>query len=196
MATNKVQINKSYIDNYSIKDYVVNQLIPKYFPDIDASLRTIGMVGLTSEFISNIAEDGFNTASVLFRESIPNRAKIPESIYSHAAIFQLSNIFSKASSCTFLLVLEEESIINNMKLENNESSDYFFTLSKDTRIYVENIPYVLDYDIKIKCIKKRTSSNVQYIFTAAYNLDDYKNSISDINDPYIKVKRTNNGYRC
>ena len=105
MANDKTQIDRSYIDNYAIKEFVTNTLVPKYFPDIDVSLRTIGMVGMTSELISNVAEDSFNATSVLFRESFPNRAEIPESIYSHASIFQLSNIFSSASECTFLMVL-------------------------------------------------------------------------------------------
>lgn len=195
MANNKIEIEKSYIDNYSIKDFTVNQLIPKYFPDIDASLRTIGMIGMTSEFISNIAEDSFNTTSVLFRESIPNRAELPESIYSHASIFQLSNIFSKASSCSFLIVLEEESIINNMTQDSNSASSmYYFYLDKNTTVYVEDVPYVLDYDIRIRCVKKKTTNDIQYIFTASYILDEYTNSISDIVDPYIKIRRSNAGY--
>lgn len=192
MAENQ-EINRSYIDNYSIKEFVTNNLIQKYFPDIDVSLRTVGMVGMTSELISNIAEDSFNATSALFRESFPNRAEIPESIYSHAAIFQLSNIFSHASSCSFLIVLEEDSIINNMTY-NNMTGMYYFYLDKNTTIYVENIPYVLDYDIRIRCVKKKTSNSEYYIFTASYVLDDYKNSISDITDPYIKIRRSNNGF--
>ena len=94
MAADKTQIERSYIDNYAIKEFVTETLVPKYFPDVDVSRRTIGMVGMVSELISNIAEDSFNATSVLFRESFPNRADIPESIYSHASIFQLSNIFS------------------------------------------------------------------------------------------------------
>ena len=65
-----------------------------------------------------ISEDLFNTASVLFRETFPNRAQIPESIYSHAAIFQLSDAFATAASCTFLIALEEATIIKNMEYEN------------------------------------------------------------------------------
>ncbi len=41
-------------------------------------------------------------------ESFPNRAEIEESIYSHAAIFQLDDILSEAASCKFILVLEKK----------------------------------------------------------------------------------------
>lgn len=193
MANEKTIIDRSYIDNYAIKEFVKDELIPKYFPDIDISLRNVGMVGMTTELISNIAEDSFNATSVLFRESFPNRAEIPESIYSHAAIFQLSNIFSKASACSFLLVIEESSIVNNMTYDN-VSGMYYFYLDKNTTVYVENVPYVLDYDIRIRCVKKKTSNSEYYIFAASYILDEYTNSISEISDPYIKIRRSSNGF--
>ena len=193
MANEQTKIDRSYIDNYSIKEFVSETMVPKYFPDIDVSLRTIGTVGMMSELISNIAEDSFNATSVLFREAFPNRAEIPESIYSHAAIFQLSNIFSYASSCSFLIVLEEASIIQNMQWDPMTAM-YYFYLDKNTTVYVENIPYVLDYDIRIRCVKKKTTNTEQYIFTASYILDDYTNSISSIHDPYIKVRRSSNGF--
>lgn len=191
MATNEIE--RSYIDNYAVKEFIKDTLVPKYFPDIDISLRTVGTIGLVSELMSNISEDSFNASSVLFREAFPNRAEIPESIYSHASIFQLSNIFSSASKCSFLIVLEEESIINNMTYDPT-SSMYYFYLDKNTTVYVENVPYVLDYDIRIRCVKKKTTNSEQYIFTASYVLSDFTNSISEIQDPYIKIRRSNNGY--
>ena len=118
---NDVTITRSYIDNFSVKEFTKDELIKKYFPDIDASLRSVGMIGFTTEQVSNISEDLFNTATVLFRETFPNRAQIPESIYSHAAIFQLSNIFTSAAACNFILVLEEDAIIKNM--ENSYDKD-------------------------------------------------------------------------
>ena len=192
-STSTPEIERSYIDNYAIKEFVQNDLVPKYFPDIDVSLRTVGMIGLTTEMISNISEDGFNATSVLFREPFPNRAEMPESIYSHAAIFQLSNIFSSASVCRFLIVMEEEAIIKNMQYDK-DSGIYYFYINKDLTIYVEDQPYVLDYDIRIRCVKKRTETKEDYIFAASYILGKYKNSISDIIDPYIKVRRSLNGY--
>ena len=94
MANENIEIKRSYIDNYAIKEFVKDNLVSKYFPDIDVSLRSVGTLGLVTEMVSNIAEDSFNATSVLFREGFPNRAEIPESIYSHAAIFQLSSLAS------------------------------------------------------------------------------------------------------
>lgn len=201
-----VRIKKSYIDNYSIKQFVggrgaghtTSGLVDYYFSKsksgIDPSLRNVGLIGMTTELISNVAEDGFNATSVLFRETFPNRAEIPESIYSHAAIFQLSNIFSSASQCTFLLVLKESEIIENADV-NETTGRYSFIIDKDLTIYVEDVPYTLDYDIAITCVKKLNEKHKEeFLFTASYITNTYKNSISDITLPYIKVRRSINGY--
>lgn len=201
-----VKIKKSYIDNYSIKQFVggkgaghtTNGLVDYYFnknkSGIDASLRNVGLIGMTTELISNVAEDGFNATSVLFRETFPNRAEIPESIYSHAAIFQLSNIFSSASQCTFLLVMKESEIIEHADI-NEVTGTYSFIIDKDLTIYVEDIPYTLDYDIAINCAKKLNDKNhIEFLFTASYIMDEYTNSISEIKFPYIKVRRSIDGY--
>lgn len=195
MADDTVIIDRDYIDNFSVKEYCENTLIPKYFPDIDVSLRTVGMIGYVTELITNYGEDTFNTGSVLFRESFPNRAQIHESIYSHAAIFQLDYIFSTAAACKFLLVLDEETIINGMvNFYDKDSGIYHFYIDKNTIIYIEDTPYTLDYDIQLDIVKKTSSISDEYIFTAKYILSDYTNSLSNIVNPYVKVRRSSDGF--
>ena len=150
-----VKIDRDYSDNISIKEFVVDELLPKYFPDTEVSVRTSGTIGFVSEEISNISEDSFNTSSVYFREAFVNRAQLSESIYSHAAVFQLNEIFATAATCRFLLVLKEESIIKNMtKYYDQDTGIYHFYIGRDTTIYVEDIPFVLDYPVCINIIKK------------------------------------------
>lgn len=189
-------VDRSYRDNFSIKKYTEDNLVPKYFSEIDPSLRTVGMIAFTTEQISNIAEDVFNSGTVLFRETFPNRAQIPESIYSHAAIFQISNIFSKAASCNFLLVMEEEAIIKNMQdAYNKDTGIYYFYIDKNTIIYVEDIPFTLDYDIEMRIVKKTNElKKDDYLFSATYITSEYKNSVSQITDPYVKIRRSDDGY--
>lgn len=196
MASNDtVIIDRSYVDNFSMKKYTEEQLVDKYFEDIDPSLRTVGMIGFTTEQVTNIAEDAFNTGTVLFRETFPNRAQVPESIYSHAAIFQLSDIFSSAASCNFLLVMEESAIVKNMQDSyDKDTGIYYFYIDKDTVLYVEDIPFTLDYDIEMRIVKKSNDLSDDYLFSASYIINDYKNSISPITDPYIKIRRSNDGY--
>lgn len=195
MASETSTVNRDYIDNFSVKDYTTNNLVLKYFSDFDPSLRTVGMIGYTTEIVTNYGEDVFNTGSVLFRETFPNRAQIPESIYSHAAIFQLDNIFSTAANCKFLLVMEEAAIIKNMVNDYDaDTGVYHFYIDKNTTIYVEDLPYVLDYEIRLDVVKKVTKNGEDYLFTAKYETTPYTNSISDIKDPYVKIRRSSDGY--
>lgn len=195
MASEKINIVRDYADNYSVKEQAVNVIVPKYFDSEEVSDRTSGMLGFTTEQLSNISEDAFNTASVLFREQFPNRAEIPESIFSHASIFQLSNIFSTAASCDFIIVLSEDMIVKKMTTDpTNPGINYFF-IDKNTKIMVEDIPFTLDYDIRIRVITKvDDTGNKSYIFSAQYDLSQDVNSISSIKDPYIKIHRDSNGY--
>ena len=195
MSSDNLTVNRSYRDNFDIKEFTESNLVAKYFPDIEPSLRTVGMIAFTTEQISNISEDVFNSGTVLFRETFPNRAQIPESIYSHAAIFQLQNVFSSAASCDFLLVMEEEAIIKNM-VDDYRNGIYYFYIDKNTIIYVEDIPFTIDYDIEMKIVK-RTSEKYrdEYLFSASYMIpENFKNTMSDLKDPYIKVRRSDDGY--
>ena len=205
-------VDRNYIDNFSVKKFTVENLVPKYFPDIDASYRHVGMLGFTTEQISNISEDLFNTATVLFRETFPNRAQIPESIYSHAAIFQLSDVFSSAASCNFLLVLEEKAILKNVfndpTAKDKDTGIYKFVIDKDTIIHVEDIPFILDYDIELqiarklkKGIKNPADNDIDkydYVYSASYIMpNNFKNSMTTNNvnnDPYIKIRRSADKY--
>ena len=192
----QITIDRDYIDNYSVKEFAKDKLMDTYFSDIDMNLRNVGMFGYTTELITNISEDTFNTGSVLFRESFPNRAQLDESIYSHAAIFQLDDVLSCASSCKFLLVLEEGAIIKNMEVNKDRDNKnmFHFFIDKNTTIYIEDIPFTLDYDIMMTIVRKVTEKGDDYLFSARYITEEYRNSLSDVQDPYVKVRRSSDGY--
>ena len=184
MADEKININ--YTDNYNIKDFAFNVLAPKYFEGIDTSKLAIGSTGYVTEQISNITEDVMNTVATLMKEVFPNRAQLAESIYSHAAIFQLSTSFANPSKCTFIIMLRESEIIEYGEYINGF---YRIFLDANTKLVVEDKIFVLDYDIVIKAQKHLDD----WIFSAQYDTS-YINSISQIVNPYIKVRRGGNGY--
>ena len=188
-------IQSEYIDNAAIKKLVDEGLVGKYFPDVDVNMRTIGMVGYVTEMLTNTTEDTFNTGAILFREAFPNRAQLPESIYSHAALYELSDILSKCARCKFLLLLDSDVIRDNLAnggLVDDPSDDggNYFYISKNTTFYVEDIPFALDYDIRITVIRKKIDGKEMYTYVANYILDEYSNSISDIKYPYIKLRNS------
>lgn len=194
-----ITIERSYIDNNTVKEYVSNVLVEKFFPDIDVDLRTVGMIGYVTELIANTSEDSFNTTSVLFRETFPNRAQLKESIYSHAALFQIDDVFSSAAACKFLIVLEEAAIINNLTRNDDAArkNEYEFFIDKNTVIFVEGQPFTIDYDIRIVAVRRRPEDGIgedRWIFSAEYVTSEYNNSLSSINEPYIRVRRSIDGY--
>ena len=192
------QISRSYSDNFDIKEIVASEIVPAYFSDVPASVRTAGMIGFVTEQTSNISEDVFNTASVLFRESFPNRAQLPESIYSHAAIFQIEQVFSTAAACKFIIVMDEQVILDNVindQYYDKDTGIYHFYIGRNTIIYVEDIPFTLDYPVQMNIVKKRTEKGDDYMFTAKYIRDSvYHNSISNVSDPYVRLRRSENKY--
>ena len=188
MADGNITVDRSYVDNYSVKEFAMYELVPKYFDEDEVSDRTICMVGYTTEILSQLSEDAFNTGSVLFRESFPNRAEIPESIYSHAAIFQLNDVFATAASCKFLLVMDESAILKNMTWYKNDLSSfdgvtlgmYHFYIDKDTIITVNDIDYSLDYDIQLNIVKKKNDDGTdEYLFTGRYLMTDYTGTTTE-----------------
>lgn len=192
---NDINIDRDYIDDTAVKEFVTDEddgLIDKYFEDIDVSLRNVGTIGYTTELVSTVSQDTFNSSSVLFRETFVNRAQIPESIYSHAALFQIDETFSSAAQCKFLLVMEEQSILKNM-IDSRNTDIYHFYIGKDTTIYVEDLAFTLDYDIRMDIVKKVTENGEDYIFTARY-ISTYQNSISDVTSPFITVRRSSDGF--
>lgn len=192
----KIVVDRNYTDNFSIKDTAITNLAQKYFPDINLSALNVGELGFVLEQIANITEDSFNTASVLINEAFPNKAVIPESIYSHAAIFQLNDTFVSCGSCSFILLLQQSDVLTYGEDVNNKKYMY---IDKNTIITVSDesnnlsIPFTLDYDIQITARKKNTDSGFIYDYSAQY-VPDSSNSISDIHDPYLKIRAMNGGY--
>lgn len=192
VTTNEnIVVNRDYTDNFSIKETAINKLGPKYFDQVDADVLNVGELGFVLEQIANITEDSFNTASILLNEAFPNKAVIPESILSHAAIFQIDNTFANCGKCSFILLLQQNEILTYGKVSGNTTTFY---LDKKTIVNVTDIPFTFDYDIKIEALKKYDGAGGHdYTFSAQYVID-HKNDISEVNDPYLKIRKTSNGY--
>lgn len=132
------ETTREYLDNFSVKKHAIEVISPKYFSeDMDLSYLNVGLQGFATEMIAQTAEDAFNTASVLMRESFPILAQIPESIYSHAAIFQMSNAFGNAAYGNFYLAIDQQNLIDNFVTKNGINHFY---IDKDTTVMVDGIP--------------------------------------------------------
>lgn len=197
----EIIVDRDYTDNFSVKQIALDKLVPKYFPNINPDFLNIGEIGFIEEQIANALEDTFNTSSVLMNESFPIRAVIPESIYSHAAVFQLDDVYTNCAQVGVVIMLTESEILDKGTKRGNRTTFY---LDKRTIISinadqngnenVKDIMFTFDYDIKITALRKQvTGSEVEYNYSANYVFDSV-NCISRVNDPYLRIRKTGNGY--
>ena len=56
-------LDRDYIDTFSMKEFLVDNVIPAFFPDITPTNLTAGTIGMMAEYLSTITEDVFNAGS-------------------------------------------------------------------------------------------------------------------------------------
>ena len=181
---------KSYTSIQKMKQFAMEELAPKYFNMDQVNDLNIGLLGFTTEYLGTIAEDSFNTVLMYMNEMFPHLAIMPETIYNNATLFGIDGAFATPSVTTIYLFIPENSV-KQFGVENNGIYDFY--LDSNMIINVENIHFMLDYDIKISYKNHKFNNNDDYIFTAKYVKEkhgsSYRNSISNIEDPYIRLKR-------
>ena len=74
-------IDRDYVDNYSVKELVVDNIMPAYFPEIDTDNIVTGETGMLAELLGTITEDSFNE-------------KLNSGSIMLGAFYVLSNIFT------------------------------------------------------------------------------------------------------
>lgn len=178
MAENNI---RDYSSIYSIKEFALKEIAPKYFEMDNVNLLNIGLIGYVSDLVANMTEDTFNSISTYTREIFPNLAQIPETLYNYAARLQIDNLFATPAQINLALFVNEKDIIN---LGQRKESMYEFVLDSDLVVDIEGVQFMPDYNIIITAKPYRGD----YIFTAQYDMT-FKNSLSTVVNPYIKTTR-------
>ena len=176
---------KKYTSLYDIKDYALNVLAPKYFPEDVVEGYNVGFLGYSLDLMTNTTEDIFNTVPIVINEMYPNLAQMPTSIYNYASLFQEANLFATPSTMECVLLLPMDSLIENSE-EGNDNTYRKFIIDQRTQVNVEDHSFILDYDILITLKPYRG----EHIITASY-LREFNNSLSNIKNPYIKYQKYN-----
>lgn len=174
---------RDYSSNYNIKDFIQKEIAPKFFDLDDVNQLNIGLIGYSTEIIANTTEDTANAISTYAKEMFPNRATIPESIYTYASLFQVDDLMASPAKLQILLFINEDDINNLGEIKGNYKE---FVLDSQLVINVEDKQFMMDYDIRITSKPHRGD----YIFNASY-IKSFTNTLSDINNPYIKIRRIN-----
>ena len=176
---------KKYTSIYEIKDYALNVLGPKYFPEDVIEGYNIGFLGYTLDYMTNVTEDIFNTVPIVINEMFPNLAQMPNSIYNYASLFQYSNLMAVPSTISCVLLLPMDGLLEYSTV-SNDGSYKEFKLDQRTEVRIENQSFILEYDILVTIRPYRG----EQIITASY-IRDYKNDLCDVNNPYIKYQKFN-----
>lgn len=174
---------RDYSSNYKIKEFAMNEVAPRFFPEESLQAYNIGLIGFSTDILANSIEDTYNTIPILMNEIFPNLANMPETIYNYASLFQEEDLLATAPEMDTILLVNLEDI-KRYSTPNGSGSE--FMIDSKTIIDVEGQEFMLDYDIRIT-IKPYKGD---YIYTAAYDIN-YINSISDIKNPYIKAQKIN-----
>lgn len=181
---NKDILVRDYTNNFSIKEFIQDVLIPKAFPDIDMNKLNLGFTGVVSEYISQAIEDAYGTASLMMNESFITRAVLPNSIYSAAALFNLGYSFAVPSKCHFGLQLWLPDIIQYSTLVPGTKT-YRYKLDRDTKVILGDNVYRLDYDIFID----HQMIDGKRVYNVYYDMNEV-NSISYVKSKYVKHQIT------
>ena len=171
---------KNYTSIYQIKDFIINEIAPKYLATAEMNMSSTGLFGYITETLANLGEDGLNMTSMVFKECFANAAENPESLYLMAAIFQLEDLFATPAQMPFVLLLSEQDIIARSREKNNFKE---FNIDAATSFYIDNVPFLLEYDVRITSKKDKNG----YTHAATYVID-HKSSIAKVASQYLPSK--------
>lgn len=176
---------KKYTSLYDIKNFALNVLGPKYFPEDVIEGYNVGMLGYSLDFMATTTEDIFNTVPIVSNEMFPNLAQMPNSIYNYASLFQEENLLATPAVMECVLLLPMDSLLQHSNISTDGTYRQFI-LDQQTAVHVENHKFILDYDVLITMRPYRK----EYIVTCSY-LREFNNSISTVVNPYIKYQKYN-----
>lgn len=173
---------RDYSSIYTIQDFFLKEISPKYFNMEDISLNNVGLYGMITDIIGTTTEDSFNVTNRYIGEIMPARAELPDFIYSNAALYGVTDILAKPSKMPFVLFVRENDVIENGSWENN---NHTFEIDSGMTIYVDNMPYSLPHNIVIN------SSLFRGVYThRAYYKEKFTNSLYNGTNPYIRLFKT------
>lgn len=176
---------KKYTSAYEIKDFALNSLGPKYFPEDVIEGYNTGLLGYNLDIVANTTEDIFNTVPIVINEMYPNLSEMPSSIYNYASLFQESKLMASAAVMECVLLMPMDALVQYSEKSDSGTQRSFY-LDKRTIVRVEDHSFMLDYDIRIDIQPYRND----YIIRALYD-KTYNNSLNNVLNPYLKHQKMN-----
>ncbi len=160
-------------DIYDIQNFV-NELKKLHIDESEETL-SVSTLGYMGSGFSLLLQNNLVIGSEFTNEMFAPKAKYEKYILEHAMALNITDINAVPSIMNIIIALEQ-SKIDELMVNN------VFTLDRDSKIYIENFEFHLEYDI---IITKSILSNAETVYTARYGIDR-KNPISTVTNPYLQ----------
>lgn len=171
---------KNYTSLYQVKDYLVNNIAPKYLSTDEMNMSSTGLFGYVTETLATLGEDGMNMTSIVFKECFACAAENPESLYLMAAIYQLDGLFATPAQMPFVLLISEDDVITRGKASTDFS---VFRLDANTKYTIDGKSFTMEYDVEVNSQKTKDG----YVHSVQY-IKDHTSSIDKTTSQYIRSK--------
>lgn len=192
---------RDYSSIYSIEDWIVNEIAPNFFNMDNVSLLNVGQFGMHNHIIASVVEDQFEVVDRYINEVLPQKANLPDFIYANAALYGIEDFLARPSHAYMLLYIKESDVLEKSTYRKDgrtitvagKSSyvDYRdFRIDSDMQIFVNDVQYSIPYDVNIQVSEiERDGGKVERSYIATW-VTDKKNSIAEIDSPYIKIYKS------
>ena len=166
-------------DIYNITESI-NELTKRFIDNEDEETLALSIYGYITSLESKKIQTAIMMANELSNEVFPTKAKLDKNIITHAIFQNVIDINAIPSSMTVLLGIKE-SDLDKWMVNNKLILDKYCNITISDGQNNEEYEFHLDYDIIIT----RSVSNDTNVYSAVYNMDR-KNTLSDIDNPYLK----------
>lgn len=176
---------RDYSSIYDIEDFIVSDVAPKFFPNLDSiSMANVGLFGMISHLSGTVIEDSFNITARYLNEAILSRSSLPDFIYAHAASYGVNEIFGSPAKMPLLLIIKESDILT---YSTPVSQHREFRIDADLKIIVDtnDLIFSIPYDIVIHS----TQFKGEYSHIAVFDKNHRNDLIPEHVSPYIKMIR-------
>lgn len=188
---------RDYSSIYSIEDWMVNEIAPKFFDMDNVSLLNVGQFGMTNHVIGTVIEDQFEVVDRYLNEILPQKANLPDFIYANAALYGIEDFLARPSKASMLLYIKESDVLNKSiyrksgrNVTTSGKSSYVeykdFVIDSDMQIFIDDVQYSIPYDVNIQVSSITRDGQKEYSYIATWIMDDI-NSIAEVDNPYIKI---------
>ena len=180
MATSEITVSSAS----NQQDWLEN-IAPNKFENLDKyNLLRTSLFGYVNEVFGNATENTVNMTMNFYEELFPNKARLPNSIYSYAALANYTDFNATPARMSVVIALRKQDLISLFKDSNTNNTKTFKILSANKVMVDNDVPYLLDYDIIINMVYD--SKNTNYIVKCQYDMS-VENSVSNITSPYLNT---------